>query len=137
MLIDLENIGETIIDEYDTINTQAVIKFFDEIRKTYDIKLKLHIILDQSGYHRSDILKKTAKALNIKLHYLPAYSPNLNPIERLWKVMNEHVRNNKFFGSAKEFRKKVYDFFEETLPVISNTLSTRINDNFQKLNHAY
>ena len=51
--------------------------------------------------------------------------------------MNEHVRDNKFFGSAKEFRKKVYDFFEETLPVISNTLSTRINYNFQKLNHAY
>ena len=135
--IDLENIGETIIDEYDTINTQAVIKFFNEIRKTYDIALKLHVILDQSGYHRSGMLKKTAKALNIKLHYLPAYSPNLNPIERLWKVMNEHVRNNKFFGSAKEFRKKVYDFFEETLPVISDTLSTRINDNFQKLNHAY
>jgi transposase len=33
-----------------------------------------------------------AKELNIKLHYLPPYSPNLNPIERLWKVMNEHAR---------------------------------------------
>jgi transposase len=43
-----------------------------------------------------------AKELNIKLHYLPPYSPNLNPIERLWKVMNEHARNNKYFATAKE-----------------------------------
>ena len=33
--------------------------------------------------------------------------PNLNPIERLWKVMNEHVRNNKYFATAKKFRKKL------------------------------
>jgi transposase len=35
--------------------------------------------------------------LNIKLHFLPPYSPNLNPIKRLWKVMNEKVRNNRLF----------------------------------------
>jgi transposase len=31
--------------------------------------------------------------------------PNLNPIERLWKVMNEHVRNNKYFATAKNLEK--------------------------------
>lgn len=91
-----------------------MIKFFNGIRKTYDISLKLHVILDQSGYHRSDILKKTAKALNIKLHYLPAYSPNLNPIERLWKVMNEHIRNNKFFASAKNLEKRSMIFSKKS-----------------------
>ena len=48
----------------------------------------------------------------ITLHYLPPYSPNLNPIERLWKVMNEYVRNNRFFKSAKEFKKEILTFFE-------------------------
>ncbi|MCK5818162.1 MAG: transposase [Psychromonas sp.] len=33
--------------------------------------------------------------IGIKLHYLPAYSPNLKLIERLWKMMKEHARNNK------------------------------------------
>lgn len=135
--IELENISKTKVSEYATINAASVADFFVEFRKKHDIKYKLHVILDQSGYHRSDELKKVAKSLNIKLHYLPAYSPNLNPIERLWKVMNEHVRNNMFFKTSSEFREKIHAFFNKTLPVIGDSLVTRINDNFQKLNCAY
>jgi transposase len=75
--------------------------------------------------------------LNIELHYLRSYSPNLNPIERLWKVMNEHVRNNKNFATAKEFRDKIDELFSETLPTIGNILEARINDNFQVLHSAF
>ena len=57
-------------------------------------------MLDGAGYHRSQEVKDKAVELGITLHYLPAYSPNLNPIERLWKVMNEHARNNKYFVSV-------------------------------------
>ena len=98
---------------------------------------KLHIILDQAGYHRSEDFRLEAKKLNIDLHYLPPYSPNLNAIERLWKVMNEHVRNNQFFGSPKEFRDKIASFFSETLPKIGAGLRNRINDNFQRLKPAH
>ncbi|CAK2111697.1 transposase [Vibrio crassostreae] len=55
---------------------------------------KIHIISDEAGYHRSDLVRDAAFVLNIELHYLPLYSPNINPIERLWKVMNEKSRNN-------------------------------------------
>jgi len=41
--------------------------------------------------------------MNIDLIYLPPYNPNLNPIERLWKVMNKHARNGEYFASTKEF----------------------------------
>ena len=77
-----------------------------------------------------------AKELNIKLHYLPPYSPNLNPIERLWKVMNEYARNNKYFATAKEFRHQINYFFDRTLPSIAGSLDERINDNFQVLSSA-
>ena len=91
------------------------------------------MILDGAGYHRSHDVKNKAQVLNIVLHYLVPYSPNLEPIERLWKVMNEHVRNNKYFATAKEFRDKIDAFFSETLPTIGNILATRINENFQVL----
>lgn len=135
--IDLENINETVTAEYEKINGESVTDFFNKLREQYSIAIKLHVILDQAGYHRSDNLKKVAQKLNIRLHYLPAYSPNLNPIERLWKVMNEHARNNQFFSSAKEFRETISGFFKKTLPRIGNTLHGRINDNFQRLNHAH
>ena len=39
--------------------------------------------LDQAGHHRSEVVRTFAKDNAIELHYLPPYSPNLNPIERL------------------------------------------------------
>jgi len=60
----------------------------------------------------------------------------MNPIERLWKVMNEHVRNNQYFATAKEFRQKIEQFFSDTLPEIGDALDSRINDNFQQMTSA-
>lgn len=40
---------------------------------------------------------------------LPPYSPNLNPIERLW-IMNEQVRNNRFLKGAKDFKEAISRF---------------------------
>ena len=134
--IDLKDLSSAIIKRYDTVNSENMQDFFEKIRARYSQKKNIHLILDGAGYHRAKDLISKAEELNIKLHYLPPYSPNLNPIERLWKIMNEHVRNNQYFSSAKQFREKIDQFFDETLPQISATLSGRINDNFQVLNPA-
>lgn len=130
--IQLGNIAEAITSQYEKINAESIMHFMDKIREKYNSKT-VHLILDQSGYHRSSLLPEYALKLNIKLHFLPPYSPNLNPIERLWKVMNEQVRNNRFFKGAKDFKEAIDDFFNNILPSIGNSLDGRINDNFQLL----
>ncbi|MCG9766561.1 IS630 family transposase, partial [Vibrio alginolyticus] len=60
----------------------------------------------------------------------------LNPIERLWKVMNEQVRNNVYFKSKRDFEAAIGRFFTVILPEIAGSLASRINDNFQVLNPA-
>ncbi|MDR0625044.1 MAG: transposase, partial [Holosporales bacterium] len=77
--------------------------------------------------------KEYAEKNGIVCHYLPPYSPNLNSIERLWKVMNEYVRNNKFFTNPREFREAICGFFSNTWVLIADTMRSRINDNFQTL----
>ena len=134
--LNLNDIGKTVIREYDTINSENIARFFIAIRETYPVSQKVHIILDGAGYHRSELVKDWAYVMNIELHYLPPYSPNLNPIELLWKVINEAVRNNRYFNSAPEFRAEIRGFFSEILPDIAGTLSRRINDNFQVLKPA-
>lgn len=134
--LNLKDIGSTVIREYDTINSLNIGKFFIAIRETYPVKQRVHIILDGAGYHRSELVKDWAYVMNIELHYLPPYSPNLNPIERLWKVMNEEVRNNRYFASAKDFRRELHRFFSDKLPSIAGALSCRVNDNFQMLKPA-
>ena len=131
--IELKNLRNTQIFEYKTINAEAIVDFLGHLRRKHASARKIHLILDQSGYHRAFEVKNEAKRLGFKLHYLPPYSPNLNPIERLWKVMNEHARNNRFFKSAKDFKDSLCNFFRHTLPEISGSLTTRINDNFQIL----
>jgi transposase len=130
--IQLGHIAETISSQYETINAESIMNFMDKIRAKYDTK-KVHIILDQSGYHKASLVAEYASQCNIKIHFLPPYSPNLNPIERLWKVMNEQVRNNRFFKGAKDFKDAINSFFNDILPSIGNTLNDRINDNFQVL----
>ncbi len=133
--IELAHIEEAIIGQYDTVNGDSIIEFFHKIRAHYGDKA-VHLVLDGAGYHKSKAVLDAANMLDITLHTLPPYSPNLNPIERLWKVMNEEVRNNQYFSTAKDFKNKISDFFEKTLPKIGADLGSRINDNFQQLNRA-
>jgi transposase len=134
--INLNNLSAAQVRRYDKVNGETIQHFLTELRTNSHSDKRIHVILDGAGYHRSLDVKNKAHELNIELHYLPPYSPNLNPIERLWKVMNEHVRNNKYFATAKEFKDKIDTFFSETLPTIGDILKTRINDNFQVLKSA-
>lgn len=84
-----------------------------------------------------DALRKPPPHKKFELHILPPYSPNLNPIERVWKVMNEDVRNNVVFSSFKEFKTDILNFFDKKWNGVSDTLRSRINDNFEKLKPAF
>ena len=46
--------------------------------------------------------------------FLPPYSPNLNLIERLWKLLRREVINNHYYEKFKEFRDAVLGFFENS-----------------------
>jgi len=134
--IRLGHLSETIVNKYKTVNGESIIEFLNRTRDFYSSSSTIHLVLDGAGYHRSMQVVKEAKKLNIQLHYLPPYSPNLNPIERLWKVMNKHARNSQYFATTKEFRERIDQFFSTTLPDIADSLNSTINDNFQKLNSA-
>lgn len=133
--LNLETMDVTI-GEFETIDSKAMEKHFSTLRKKYLKAPKIHLILDRGPYNISKDTKRAAEKYGIILHYLPPYSPNLNPIERLWKIMNEFTRNNRFFETAKEFKKAISDFFLVTWPKISRSMVDRINDNFQILNKA-
>lgn len=132
----LNDIAGAIVNEYEFVNSETIVQFMGQLREKYPLNHKLHLILDGAGYHTAHVVKNTAISLNIKLHYLPPYSPNLNPIERLWKVMNERARNSVYFKTKRDFRAALNTFFKETLPDIGSTLTSRINDNFQMLQSA-
>ena len=125
-----------LTDDFDTINGENTVAFLQKLRDAHPDAPKMHVILDQSSYHKSALVRKFAADNNIVLNYLPPYSPNLNVIERLWKVLNERVRNNRYFQSAKEFRSAIQAFFEGLAQSIPRHLASRFTDNFHVLHPA-
>ena len=90
---------------------------------------KLYLVLDNAPYNRSYQLRNLAKLLEIKIVYLPPYSPNLNPIERFWKFVKNKAIGNNYFPDVKTFRKELM-LFLRGVRKYKVELSTLVNDNF-------
>lgn len=133
--LDLETMMLSVC-ELDTLSSATMATFFEHLKGRYSKAPKIHLILDRGPYNISRETQEAAKKQGIQLHYLPPYSPNLNPIERCWKIMNEYVRNNTFFPSAKDFREAIMEFFNQTWDTIARKMTDRVNDNFQLLPSA-
>ena len=101
-----------------------------EIRKSYPDDKLIRIFLDNASYQHTEEVKETAKRLNIKLEYLPPYSPNLNLIERLWKFFKKKIIKNKYYETFAKFKKAISDFFKNFDDYIEE-LRSIITDKFE------
>jgi transposase len=77
------------------VNTETMNRYLAEMSAAYP-EHQLLIIWDGAGWHRSKELQLPA---NIQVHFLPPYSPELNPVERLWWWFRRHVFRNRLFTS--------------------------------------
>lgn len=121
--------------QVDWVNTESLKEFAVQLCAAYPDAPTIHWILDNAGYHKSKEFLQFIETTKIKIHYLPPYSPNLNPIERLWKVMHEQVTYNRYYQKFSEFTEHILGFFgnlKRYHPIIRN----RINDNFQQITFA-
>lgn len=58
-----------------------------------------------------EVKEVVEKSPRLKLVYLPAYSPELNLIERVWHFLKKKVLYNKYYENLEEFRKASIEFF--------------------------
>ncbi len=115
--IDLET-GLTRIMDVQTVDAASTIALFEALERAYPAMRRIHVFLDNARYHHAravrDWLQQPGR--RIVLHFVPSYCPHLNPIERLWKVMHEHVTHNKCYAKFRDFAGAVLDFLRETVP---------------------
>ncbi len=116
----------------DWVNAESIKEFLKQLIAANPNAKTIHLIWDNAGYHRSKEILSFVSDTKIKLHYLPPYSPNLNPIERLWKIMHEHVTYNRYYPKFSDFTEGILSFFSE-IENYKSIIQARINDNFQRL----
>lgn len=80
--------GNSVIDFKERSKKECVCEFFDEIRLKNPVK-NIVVILDNFSSHRAKATIDYANEIGIELVFLPPYSPDLNPIEYIWKSIKK------------------------------------------------
>lgn len=71
-------------------NSQTTCTMLEQLRAAYP-KRPLILVWDNVSYHRSKTVRDCAQQLGIQLVYLPPYSPDFMPVERLWAWLREEL----------------------------------------------
>jgi transposase len=82
-----------------TVNTDYMNHHLRFISEQAGSDVHVILVLDQAGWHVAKTLKVPE---NISLLHLPAYSPELNSIERLWAYFKSHYLSNRAYTDYKE-----------------------------------
>jgi transposase len=90
-------------DKY--ITSVQVVELLEKLKCSF--ALPIHIVLDNASYQTCKYVKENAARFGITLHYLPSYSPNLNLIERVWKLVKSKVLNSAYFETFDMFCKNI------------------------------
>ena len=90
------------------------------------------IVLDNARYQRNAIVQTLAAELNIRLLFLPSYSPNLNLIERLWGFAKRQSVYGKHHANFASFRAAIETTLEEIPTTHADRLKTLMTLQFQQ-----
>jgi len=71
------------------------------------------LILDRASYHRAKILQPFLQkhSHRLTLALLPSYSPELNSIERVWRITRRKVTHNRYFPTVEDLRQNLLNQF--------------------------
>ena len=128
--------GQTRMIEVETVDAASTIRLLESIETFYPMLLLIHVFMDNARYHHAKLVQEwlSRPDCRIKLHFIPAYCPHLNPIERLWGVMHKHVTHNKCYATCAQFADATLDFLRDNVPRNWASLCDSVNDNFRIIN---
>lgn len=107
---------EVIARQDATIDSFSTIALFEQILVANPTKRIVHIYCDSARYYVSRQVADWVAKTRITLHFLPGYSPNLNPIEGLWKFMRQKVIDWVYYPEFTRFKDQVMAFLGHLEP---------------------
>ena len=79
-------------------------RFLQKLLKFRPADRRLVLILDNARYHHASLLQPLLREKRrlVTLSFLPPYSPELNPVERVWKLTRRLCTHNQYFPQLQD-----------------------------------
>jgi len=103
--------GVSVVEFMKNSRKESVCSFLEDVRKS-NPKAKIALILDNFPSHKANVTREKAEELGMALTFLPPHSPDLNPIEQLWRCLKREV-STVFFRSEEEFLSIIHNAFSQ------------------------
>jgi len=100
--------GELVTQVAEHGNTITFFSFLLAVVQIFHGK-KVYMVLDNVRFHHAKRLKPVLERYKhrIELIFLPPYSPDLNPVERVWWLMRKEITHNRW---VKSMEQRIMDF---------------------------
>jgi transposase len=112
-----------------TVNAVTVCEWIDQLEAAFPEASQITVYVDNARYFHARLVKAHLVDKRVRFVYLPAYSPNLNLIERLWKFCKKTVLRH-FYQTFAQFRAAIDAFFTN-LAEYREQLATLMTENFE------
>jgi len=109
--------GESLIGFKENSRKESVCGFLEEIRGK-NSEGSILMILDNFASHRAKMTQEKAEELDMRLVYLPPYSPDLNPIEQIWRGLKRRI-STALFRTREGFLKLIEEAYNQLSKKIS------------------
>ena len=103
------NTGELIVTKPTWFNYETVIDSFRAFLNEYPVEngKRIFLVLDNAPWHKKAVRLVQTEAWDeysdirekMTLIFLPPYSPDLNPIEQVWRITRREVTHNTYFAN--------------------------------------
>jgi transposase len=115
----------------DNVNAETLQKLIDKIRIRHPEAERIILILDNARYNHARLVREHIADTNVELHFLPAYAPNLNLIERLWRFVRDEVLET--YHETFELFVAAIDNLLDNLDQYADQLTTLMTEEFEIL----
>lgn len=103
--------GQFVRRQESKFDAMTFLAFLKQLVKHHKEKRLMVLILDNARWHHANMLKPWLNEHRhiLRLGFLPPYSPDLNPIERVWKLTRRLCTHNCFFPSLEQLAQSVFE----------------------------
>jgi transposase len=113
-----------------SVNADTVCELVRKIDKAYPGE-EITLVMDNARYQKNKKVFAAAEEYGIELLFLPPYSPNLNLIERVWRLVKAKSLRNRYFADFGKFKTAIDDFVDSLSGENRHRLQSLVTEKFQ------